>query len=140
MSHSTTMEVNMKVSNETDLIASLKAHFGEDSVEIHTKPTTLNTYYDKPSDLKAHIIVRRKFLSKKIGHNVLSNDLGYTRQDDGTYKMTVDDAGFSVKDRNKVAQDYTERVSVRKMKAQGFMTKKTMLPNGHVKLTCERYS
>lgn len=148
MSHYTTMKVNFKESNEKDLIAALKEHFGEDGVEIHDTPEEMKIW-DGTSALaknhygmapKCHIIIRKDTLCKKLGSRVLTNDLGYIRDGNGGYECHLDPVGFPVKDQGLVSQSYTSKVAERKLKAQGYTLKRERTKDGKIRLTATRYA
>lgn len=145
MSHFTKMTVLAKQENEKDLIDALKAHFGND-VEVYdqAKPLKLwnggaaNAGYGEVKD--CHIIIRKDVQNKASGRNALTNDAGYRRNNEGTYDVYSDPAGFPKSTHDAVMRDYTERVSSRKMKAQGYSMKRKVLEDGRVQLSFSKYT
>jgi len=103
MSHYSTIDTQFGFKNE--LIETLKEIYGNESVEVHNKPTTLYTFNaeDRQGET-AEIIVRRQFLSS------LSNDLGF-KLENGCYNMIVSDYDVcrSVKPQEIVAR-YAKKV------------------------------
>ena len=89
MSHFT--EIRTKIKDKQALLAALKAmkwrgcHGREPNIEVHDTPQHLYGYRgDRRSD-KAEIIIRRG----DVGSS--SNDMGFTKQADGTYKAIISD-------------------------------------------------
>lgn len=137
MSHYTEMKPKFLEKNEKDLIAALEATFGEGSVEVHKNAVNIGGY-DSAAGKKAHIVVRKDKVRKAFG-NQGWNDIGYERQEDGTYSLWADPADFSKANQDKVAQDYAERVAARSLKKQGYTLKRQVLKDGVVKLVATKY-
>lgn len=135
MSHYTELKVNAKVKFEADLIASLQEMFGKDGIEVFDDAVNLGGGYDKSgAKLKAHIVIRKETLRKKLGVYGY-NDVGYERLENGDYRLHVDDLDLSRERQGKVMQGYSERVAVRKAKAEGYSVKRTVEQDGTVKLS-----
>jgi hypothetical protein len=131
MSHSVEIKVEAKVENEEELIEALTEHFGVGNVELHNTPQMLMTYSGVPSGTKANIIVRRAAQEKKArGGYLLVNDLGFIRQNDGTYKMSVDEAGFPASKREVVFQNMSGNIAARKLKARGYRVTRELQEDG----------
>ena len=137
MSHFAELKVNVLVKNEEDLIETLKEKFGEDAVEVHDKAQKL-TGYDKAANREAHIVIRKETVKKVLG-TYGWNDLGFERQDDGTFALHADPTDWREEDRNQVIQNYAEKVASRKLKAQGYILKREVLKDGKVKLVATKY-
>ena len=142
MSHFTTIKVEADQKNEKQFIAALEEHFGEGNVEVHEDGEWLKTYAGQSTQTakhlgetnKCHIIIRKKTLEKKLGHDCATNDAGYERTADGKYRAYIDAAGFSTKLQGLVAQSYTLAVSEKKLKAEGYITKRVNKADGVVRL------
>jgi hypothetical protein len=137
MSHFTEMKSKALVKNEGDLVAALKTQFGEEFVEVHDTPQKLNGY-DAAANKKAHIIIRKGAVNKALGTHGW-NDIGLERLADGTYSMHYDPADMQESTRQKIFQDYAERVASRKLKAQGYTLKRSVAQNGHVVIKATKY-
>ena len=137
MSHFSEMQCKALTKNEGDLIASLKAQFGEDSVEVHDKAQKL-TGYDGAANKQANIIIRKDNINRVLGVHGW-NDVGFERKEDGTYALHYDQADLPEKVRQKIFQDYAERVASRKLKAQGYTLKRSVEQNGHVVIKATKY-
>lgn len=73
------------IRNQEVLLAAL-AELGWDQgkVEVHEQPVALYGYHGDQRPEKAHIVIRRN--QTGVGS---SNDIGFVRQDDGTYKPII---------------------------------------------------
>ena len=146
MSHYTDMECSFTQTYEKEMVKSLELVFGEGNVEVHEEPSALFGYggddrsKEKESSKdyapKCHIIVRRK----NVG--IAANDIGYRRNEDGTYSAYVSDYDrghtFTEKKRNSVNKEYTLSVSERQLKSQGYITKRITV-DGKVRIRGGKY-
>jgi hypothetical protein len=139
MSHYTKLNIQAQQKFEFELFAALKEHFGDAGVESHDKAASLKSWTGADSGLQANLIVRKSAQSKKAGHEVLSNDLGYLRNSTGGYDVHADEAGFPVKDQHLVAQYYARNVTTKQMRQQGYNVRESELPNGEIRLHCSKY-
>jgi len=92
-------EVKMKIKDEELLISAVKKIFGSSNVEVHKNPVNLIDYYNVTRDQKANIIVRKQHVGPT------SNDIGWLRNNDGTYTAIYDK--YSAERYNNVAVEYT---------------------------------
>lgn len=136
MSHFAEIKVSALTKNEKELVAALQAFFG--AVEVYGEAKSLEGY-DSRANKKAHIIVRKVDVGKKLSRGSAYNDLGFERNKDGTYSLHYDNMDISEDTRNKVMQDYSERVATKQLKAKGYSVKRE-LKDGVVKLTATKYS
>jgi len=144
MSHYTEMKPKFLAKSEAELVASLKKIYGEDSVEVHDTAVKIGGY-DSQANKKAHIIVRKEAIRKANGKDSTLgyssyNDVGYERDANGMYKLWADPSDFSKTAQDRIAQDYSERVATKKLKAQGYTMKREVLKDGVVKLVATKYS
>jgi hypothetical protein len=74
------------IKDEQTLLETL-AEMGYDSskVEVHEKPVALHGFQGDERVQKAHVVIRRR----NVGHS--SNDIGFEKQEDGSYKAWVSD-------------------------------------------------
>lgn len=70
---------------DRDCLVEALNDMGYTEVEVHEIAQNLYGYHDDMRQQKAHIIVRRKHISQS------ANDLGFLRNDDGTYSQIVSD-------------------------------------------------
>jgi hypothetical protein len=148
MSHFTECEVNFLQKYEKDFIAALEKRFGKGNVEVHEEGAALYGYqgdnranYDKNNKNYAppcHIIIRRKHVGSA------SNDIGYRRTEDGGYVGYVSDydkhATFSKAQQGEVAQEYALTVSEKKLKAEGWATKREVTEKGVVRIIGSKWT
>lgn len=139
MSHYTKLSIQAQQKFESELLASLKKHFGETKVEMHEKKASLKTYAGADSGLKANIIVRKQAQGEKLGRYMAVNDLGYERNTQGGYDVHADLDGYSTETQNLIAKDYAERVATKQLKAKGYTVKRKELTTGEVQLVAQRY-
>lgn len=69
-------------------------------MEVHDTPQSLIGYQGDRRVQKANIIVRRKYVGS------MSNDIGFLKQDNGTYKLIISEYDVGIKK----AKDFTERL------------------------------
>ena len=75
-----------KLKNRASLVKALqRAGFRADQIEVHDEAQHLYGYRGDQRPEKANVIIRRKFVGGA------SNDIGFERQADGTYKAIVSD-------------------------------------------------
>jgi hypothetical protein len=100
--------------------------------QSHENAVALTGYEgDRRSD-KAEIIIPRS----QVGH--ASNDIGFKRQDDGTYKAIIsqyDGGRYNQKWLDEISQSYAEKKTSKIARNKGLtLSKKHILPNGNIKL------
>jgi hypothetical protein len=139
MSHYARLNIQAQQKYEAELIAALQEHFGETGVEAHDTAKGLKDWQGNATKERAEIIVRKDTLSKKLGRQVLANDLGYKRNNSEGYDVIADEAGFPKAHQDLVAQYYAEKVAAKKLKAQGYAVQRQVLSSGQIQLTAQRY-
>jgi len=74
------------IKDEETLLETL-AEYGFDSakVEVHESPVSLVGYQGDSRSQKAHVVIRRRYITGS------SNDVGFVKQEDGSYKAWVSD-------------------------------------------------
>jgi hypothetical protein len=135
MSHFAKMSISAKTKYEKEMLTCLREYFGESYVEVHEVPQEIMMWNGVKSGNQANIIVRRKGQEAKAGRQCLTNDFGLKREEDGTYTIYVDKAGFSEKEINKVMQQYATKVSTKVLTNQGYTVSKSYTSDGKVKLS-----
>lgn len=72
---------------DEETILETLAEFGYDSarVEVHEKPVALQGYQGDERVQRANIVIRRRVVGNA------SNDIGFEKQEDGSYKVWVSD-------------------------------------------------
>jgi len=84
MSHYQAITTQMK--DKASLVKALiKMGFKEDQIETHEQATNLYGYQGDKRDNTAEVIIRRKNVGSA------SNDMGFKKQEDGTYKAIISD-------------------------------------------------
>lgn len=146
MSHYTDMECAFTQPYENELVKSLEQVFGEGNVEVHEEPVALFGYKgddrskkketSKDHAPKCHIVIRRKNVGPA------ANDIGYRRNEDGTYSAYVSDYDrghtFTEKKRNTVNREYALSVGEKKLKSMGYVTKRVVV-DGKVRIRGGKY-
>jgi hypothetical protein len=135
MSHFAEMKVEALVQNEQDLVDCLQEYFGVEGVTVLDSARKLKGM-DKAGAKSAHIIISQAAFQKLGGSSY--NEMGFERQKDGTYILHADSMDFRKPMKDKVFQDYSRRVAERKLKAQGYHVKRTLLQNGDVEITATK--
>ena len=82
MSHFTRIRTRLR---DAEVLVEALAKVGHKEVEVHTQPETLYGYQGDARPEKAELIVRREHIGGA------SNDIGFARQEDGTYEAIISD-------------------------------------------------
>lgn len=135
MSHYANIKVSYQARNEASLVAALKTMFGASNVEVHEEPQMLLMYTGRQSNNKANIIVRKEHLAKWG-----TNDMGFLRQEDGTYKTFIDEAGFNKEKQNKLNQEYSTSVAMKNLVSKGYKVTRVDNKDGTVDLKAVVYA
>jgi hypothetical protein len=134
MSHFTTMKTQL---TSADAIQVALADVGYPESEAHEEPQPLYGYQGDQRADRANVIVRRIH----VGH--ASNDIGFLRQDDGTFLAVI-----SAYDRHKHDQRWLGRLTARHayhattktLAGQGFdLVDETTERDGTVRLVLRRF-
>lgn len=134
MSHYTT--VKTKLVDQAALVKAL-ADVGYAELEVYAEPEGLRGYRGDLRADRAHIIIRRRFISS------LSNDVGFLRQADGSFTAIISEfdaqsRGFNQAWLNKLHQRYAYHVAVDQLTSQGFSLIEERDENGEIVLTLTR--
>ncbi len=126
----------------TDLNAVRKALISmgwkENQIEVHDKPVALNGFHGTETPHKAELIIRKS----NLGSYGAYNDLGFTRQADGTIQVIGEDAGeygdiAGNKFKNTLAREYAYAKLQDEVEAAGFFIDSTERRNGKIYVTAE---
>jgi hypothetical protein len=107
-----------------------------DQIEIHELPQHLFGYKGDTRSEVAHIIVRRKHIGQ------YSNDLGFVKQEDGTYKAIIseyDSTRFNSRWREKLRGEYAFQKIRKDMTKRGRKVSRFRQPNGTQKVVVTGY-
>jgi len=121
--------------------------FDADQIEIHAEPTQLFGYQGDARPQQAHIVIRRQHIATG------ANDVGWERQEDGSYKAWISEydsgvgqyqaraasARFNQTMQNKIKQEYAFQVIDRQQRALGRTVERQRLSNGELELTIGGY-
>jgi len=127
-------ELKTQIKDEKALVAALvRMGFKEEHVEIHKEATNLYGYHGDKRNDKAEIIIRRKYIGGS------SNDIGFKKQADGTYKAIISDfdrtsMGYNQKWLDKTGTYYNVEKSKIAAKHRGFKFKETTTKEGKLQL------
>lgn len=108
--------IKTRITDQDALVKSL-AELGFKHVEVHEEAQHLYGYQGDRRRQTAEVIVRRKYIGRA------SNDIGFKRQEDGTFQATISDY-----DRHRYNQQWLDRLNQRhayhvtraRLKEQGF--------------------
>lgn len=78
-------EFHIKMNDEKSLIAALESMGFQGKVEVHQTAQPLYGYQGDVRAQKAHIIIRKRHVGSA------SNDIGFERMADGTYRVWISD-------------------------------------------------
>ena len=117
MSHYTECKTSFK--SKTMLVKALiEVGFRENQIELHEEAVNLYGYQGDMRKQKANVVIRRQ----NVG--TASNDIGFARQADGTYKAMIseyDQHTYGKAWINKLKCAYTKHLSISQLKAKGCM-------------------
>lgn len=105
------VEGSINIKDQSCLVAALKKLFGENSVEVHEKPSNLYDYTGSEREQVAHIVVRQAAVNEVSGGP--SNDIGFEKKTDGSYTFHVSEYDVKHEIRSKVQQKYAELLVTR---------------------------
>jgi hypothetical protein len=114
MSHFTRVRTTLR---DADLLAAALAAQGFGQVEVHGEPQSLYGFQGDVRPQRAEVIVRRQ----QVGR--LSNDIGFARQDDGTFDAVISDYDRSRFDGGwlaEVTRSYGHAATLRYAEQHGF--------------------
>ena len=136
------VECETKIKSQVALIEALvEQGWKKDQIEVHEEAQNLYGYQGDRRQQKANIIIRKK----NIGGS--SNDVGFVKQKDGTFKLMVSayDRGYHCRfNQNRGFNDawlhdftttYNEKHLTRVGRKLGFQVKKKKKKNGMIVLT-----
>ena len=93
--------------------------FSRDMIEVSDTPMILERYTGDKVERRAHIRVKREVLQRVLGGNVY-NDLGFVRNDDGTYSAIIEKQyGFQDCHLKKLVMFHNVEVAKASLDAQG---------------------
>lgn len=132
-------ELETEFQDQACLVQALEALFGEGSVSTYEKPAQLVGYGGDLRRQCAHVIVRRKHIGGS------SNDMGFIKQDDGTYKMWLSEydqiatpAACGFKNRDAFVIGIKKNYAVSKVEANAYKNnwsvKKTVDQDGKIRI------
>lgn len=137
------MEVEFKTKSQAELVKALESIVGQGNVEVHETGKNLKLWNgtDASNSSKGggfwappcEIIVRKAHLPRKG----MTNDMGFQRQENGTYKMYVDSAGWDSSNTADLKKEYTANVTEKTLKSNGWITKRSIV-EGKLRITAEK--
>lgn len=134
MSHFSEFQIK-GITDKATLIRALELMGFEGKIEVYDTPQPLYGYRGDERAQKAHIIIRRKYVGQA------SNDIGFERLPDGTYKALISDydkGHYNDAWLSKLKTAYSvERIS-KMAKSKGF-TVKSEVEKNKVKLVLQRW-
>jgi hypothetical protein len=134
-------EVAIELADEGCLVAALTRLGFQGKVEVHQEAQALYGYQGDVRAQKAHVIIRRKHVGQA------SNDIGFERQTDGTYRAWISDfdrtrqtGGTRYDDKwlGRLKQNYGVEKARAEAKKRGYMVSEQKLEDGRVRLVLRR--
>ena len=104
------------IKDAESLVDALKL-MGFEHIEVHDTPQQLHGYRGDVRDQKANIIIRRQYVGSA------SNDIGFLRMPDGTYKVWISDydkAKYNDKWLTKLKSSYAMQKLIKEAKRKGY--------------------
>jgi Protein of unknown function (DUF1257) len=129
--------VRSKISRKQNLISALEKIDGgrwKGCVEVYEEAANLYGYRGDKRAQKSEIIIRRKHIGSS------SNDIGFTRQEDGTYSAIIseyDSSTYNKRWLDSLCQTYSSEVIQDIAQEQGFNFE-CREENGELFINCER--
>ncbi len=134
MSHFTTIKTQIK---DTSALVKALSDVSFAEVEVHPEPKHLYGYQGDIRPETAEVIVRRTYISGS------SNDIGFQRQDDGTFKAIIsefDRRRYSQDWLNQVTQRYGYHLLMATAPAEGFsIEEEQVLEDGTIRVVVGRW-
>lgn len=139
------IKVKTKFKDAAALVQALREQFPDSTIEELTDPKAIRRY-DKKAGHPCTIIVRKskgkdpvidaagKYLQPFFG------DLGFAREEDGTFSQHADDLDLGRGSGSAVAQCYARIVTIKQAKLSGFTVQEVKAPNGTITLNLSKWS
>ena len=92
--------------------------FDESKIELHDEPVNLYGYHGDMREEKSHVVIRRRFIG------ALSNDLGFVREANGTYRAIISDydrGRFGDQWMGRLKQEYSVSQKLQTAKNKGYV-------------------
>ena len=121
--------------------------FSREQIEVHEEAVELRNYRGEVSPNCGQIVIRKEYLGP------ISNDAGWEKQPDGTYKAWISDVDAGVGDYSKyretaklrpeilkkLRQEYAYHVIRRQQEIRGRQVERTRLPSGEIEVLIQGY-
>ncbi|MEV6630393.1 DUF1257 domain-containing protein [Actinoplanes sp. NPDC051470] len=114
MSHYTTLTTRI---TDTEALCGALADVGYDDLEVYDQPQRLVGFQGDPRGDRAHVIIRRKHVG------LASNDIGFLRQDSGTFLALISEYDLGKHNEawlGQVTARHAYRVTSKTLATQGF--------------------
>ena len=146
MSHFVECQTEFK-DPEALVAALIECGFAAEQIEVYEQAVALYGYQGDVRPQQAHVVIRRQHIATG------ANDVGWERQDDGTYKAWISEydsgvgqykaratsARFNQKMQNKIKQEYAYQVIERQQRTLGRTVERQRLSNGEIEVTIGGY-
>ncbi len=135
MSHYSCVEIELR--DGAALVAALNRLGFEGKVEVHDTAQGLYGYHNDLRPERADIIIRRQH----VGY--ASNDIGFERQTDGTYRAWISEydgrqGHYDQTWLSQLKQYYATAKAKTEAKKRGYMVKETIMSDGKIRLKLTR--
>jgi len=134
MSHYTTLATRI---TDTEALCGALADLGYADVEVHENPQRLHGFLGDPRGDRAHVIIRRRHVGR------LSNDIGFLRQDSGTFLALISEYDRTKHDDawlGRVTAKHAYRVTATALAEQGFdLVNESTERDGTVRMVLRRF-
>ena len=132
-------DIETQFKSQESLVAALMEHggWGKSQIEVHGEPQHLFGYKGDQRAEVAHVIIRRNSVGKA------SNDMGFVRQDDGTYKAIISeydkDSKYTASWMGQLTASYAYHATKREMERRGRRVTRERLPDGRQRVYVTNY-
>lgn len=111
--------------------------FRREEIEVHEDAVPLFGYQNDQRPQKAHIVIRSKYVGPA------SNDVGWERQEDGTYQAWISEydkrTRFNQKTQNRIKQDYAFHAVRLQQEKKGRRVERMHTQNGRQRVVISGY-
>lgn len=131
-------DIKTQFKSREALVAALMEHgnWTRATIEVHDVPQHLVGYKGDVRQQVANVIIRRQFVPGA------SNDVGFVKQEDGTYQAIIseyDRSKYTDAWLGQLTASYAFHATKREMERRGRRVTRERLPNGHQRLYVDNY-
>jgi hypothetical protein len=130
------LEFKTQITRKDELVLALgDMGFTTKQIEVHADPQTLYGWHGEKRPEKSEVIIRRQHVGGA------ANDLGFTKQPDGTYKAIISanerTCGYNAAWLDRLNQNYMAHVIRKKAKVKGYRVTEEKI-GGKIQMTLRK--